>query len=517
MAIIHYEVAMRFRTKLKLGMSAFVLGALTLFGVSRGSKPDDLEPENQNINKPTVKKPRYRVTYTTDTIEQRSSILLYNQNGKIHRFYRDNDSMYRLKLFLFVHEAWHTHNNNLGFRKHKFSLRQYQKLLIHDEISACLAALNSLILEYSFSDDKETFLKNITKPNRFFSFYFKKVASGDIVPFSNDSNMIKKDLSLRVNGAIKTWMSKSYDSYSKRQKKMVLNYIQLNGLFNDNQKTYQKMVQGMYKIGGIDFWKYVKEDVQVSDLSLLAGLPKVASFSKKNSTAINEIKKFMPLLENIYDDKQRALAVQHLIISSEIKAKIIDKKYKVNEQTATILYNKSRLAHEGDNSFSEFVEENTILSKKLFFSGEKKAMDLNQFIKEIYNLNGFDLTEVIKNFDTNDVPYIAEKSFFAQSASGKNTFVWNSYDEAFFEHEPHSDKAQIVAFQGPRTKIKLRQSAPQYVDIPNFWEPILIAATPQQTEDLKNLYRDFNNQPEVQLALLQHRSKPKARKKQKLR
>ena len=177
---------MSFWKKSNIKIAGLLLTGLTLFGTGsdsgqkEGSDPKTAKTDSIDA-KPIVEKPTMNITYQTDTLERRSAILLYNLNGRIIRYYRDNDPLYRMEMYLFVHEAWHTHNLNTGFKsKHKFSPQEYRKLLVHDEISANLAALNSLILEYTFSDNKKEFLDSICADSRYFSFYFNEVAEGKI-------------------------------------------------------------------------------------------------------------------------------------------------------------------------------------------------------------------------------------------------------------------------------------------------------------------------------------------------
>ena len=487
---------MKFGTKIKLGLTSIMLSSLALLGITRNQPARYPKPQKKTIvDPPRVKNPRLRISYNTDTIENRSAILLYNQNNKIIRNYRKEDDLYRMQLPLFVHEYWHSHNNDLGFRRHKYSPQQYRKLLAHDEISASLAALNSMILEYSFVYDKQKFIKQYSKKN-FFSFYFKKVADGKIDPLSKDSAMIEKDLRWRVNGTMEAWMKRPYKSYSERQRKMVFDYINLNGLFGENTKIYQKMLSGMYNIGGIDFLKYAKKDIEADDISLINNLTKIKSFSKKNTTAVNEIKKYMKLVENISDDYLRTMAVQHLILSSEIKAKIIDNNYELNKKIATILYNKAYTSHLGDETFIDFVKESSIMSKKYVFNEVDEVFSFDTFIKDVYSFNGYDLTAQIKDFDFTNVPFDEKKEFFAISRNPM-TPDWSNYDEALFAHVQETEKLSADVFQSAKIGYKPRRSGLQYVDIPNFCEPILVAATLEQKRELKNIYKDFYNLPET--------------------
>ena len=491
---------MKLSNKIKFGIPTLMLGSFALFGACQNKD----SPKNENtpqekiiVDVPTVKNPTLRISYNTDTLENYSPILLYNQNGRIFRHYRKDDASYKMILYLFVHEAWHTHNLDLGYKIHKYSPQQYRKLLAHDEISANLTSLNSLIFEYSFSDNKQKFLKRFTKSNNMFSTYFKEVALGNIDPFSKDSVMIEKDLSLRINSVMDSWMARAYKSYADRQQRMVFNYIQLHGLFDEHNKNYQKMLHGMYNIGGIDFWKYAKKDININDVALINNLAKVQSFSKKNKTAIKEIKRYIPQIEKITNDEERFIALQHLIISSELKAKFIDNNYEVDYNLTSILYNKIRTSHINDDTFDEFAKSSMLFSKKFVYNNDyNKESHLNEFISAVYTINGIDLSKKINDFDAKDVPYRSDINLWSMMSNHADILKRETFDETLMTYVRVSKKTSSFSEKHEKQPHP-RRSELQYIDIPNFWEPILIASTTEQIAELKKMYDKFENMSET--------------------
>lgn len=495
---------MNFWKKSNIKVAGLLLTGLTLFGTgSNNSQKEDNEPQTaktDNIDiKPVVKKPTLNITYRTDTLEKRSLILLYNQNGNIIRHYRDNDSLYRMKMHLFVHEAWHTHNLNTGFKsKYKLSPQKYRKLLAHDEISANLASLNSLILEYTFADNKKEFLDSICAQNKYFSFYFNEVANGKINPLSTDSAMIEKDRTLRMNGIMKIWMERSYPAYSERQKRMLFRYLERNGIQKEQETAYKKVLHEMYNIGGIDFWKYAKSDIKLSNIAIIDDLTKINTFPKENKQLFAEIKKYAPMVEKIENDKQRAFAIQHLLIASEIKAEIQEKNYVVDDKITSILYNKISSRYAKDPSFYAFVRHSASNTRPLSLIKDKDTTSLDDFINIIYTFNDVDLKEKITDFAYNDVPCQPDK-FWNISHSGNMCFAeWNDVHAAYIHTLP---KIKILQTTQPKNMAEKydqpHRSSKQYVDIPNFNEPILIALKPEQVQKLKNIYAEFHNLEET--------------------
>lgn len=494
---------MVFVKKLKKKIPAILLSGLAVVGAFSfaGRKP---QPKNANdasslkkeVIVPRVKNPIVNVFYRTDTILKRTPVLLYNNKGNIFRHYKAGDELYQMRLYLFTHEAWHTHNINTGFRdKYKLSPNQYRKLLSHDEISANLVSLNTMILEYMLSNDKEEYLKKFT-PNGFYSFYFKEVAKGNIDPFSTDSAMIEKDMSLRINGIMKTWMERSYDSYSSRQKPMFFNYIRRFGLYEPHDANYQALLHKMYNIGGIDFWKYAEKDISVKDVDLFENLTAVKSFSKRNSAALEEIKKFAPLLENIVDNKQRIAAIQHLIISSEIKAKIMANNYAIDEKITTILYNKTRTKYMQDKDFASFADRTSLLTGSAKLYQNEQKISLNDFIHKVYMLDDVDLSKKINNFRRSNLPYKPDNIHFNYEADNSDIIVWNDMNEMMAATIQIPDNNAVAPKTTPKSQVpevKPRRSAIQSVELPNFEEPILVNLNTKQIEMLRRLYQNFAN------------------------
>ena len=495
---------MSFWKKSSIKVAGLLLTGLTLFGTgSNNGQKEDNKPQTAKTDsidiKPVVKKPTLNITYRTDTLEKRSPILLYNQNGNIIRHYRDNDSLYRMKMHLFVHEAWHTHNLNTGFKvKYKLSPQKYRKLLAHDEISANLAALNSLILEYTFADNKKEFLDSICAKSKYFSFYFDEVAKGNINPLSSDSTMVEKDRSLRMNGIMKVWMERSYPAYCERQKRMLFRYLQRKGIYEENERAYSKVLHEMYDIGGIDFWKYAKSDIKLNDIAIIDDLTKINTFPKENKILFAEIKKYAPMVEKIEDDKQRSYAIQHLLIASEIKAEINEKNYIIDDNITGILYNKIKTRYANDPTFFAFVKHSSVSTKPSGLIKDANAPSLDDFIGKIYDFDGINLKDKIANFTHLDLPWQPDKFWNMCNVGSLFLSEWSDMPVAYISTLPKDKNIQVTSSKTIATKyVNQHRSSKQYVDIPNFNEPILIALNQDQMQELKNIYADFYNMEET--------------------
>jgi hypothetical protein len=233
-------------------------------------------------------------------------------------------------------------------------------------------------------------------------------------------------------------------------------------------------------MGGIDFWNYVDKDIEIKEINLFDGLAKIKSFAKKNNAMMEEIKKYAPLLEKIEDDSQRIAALQHLILSSEIKAKISKNNYEIDEKIVTILYNKAMVKYAKDNTFSIFVGETRTSNNIIIFNEDKKC-SLEDFIAKVYNFKGIDLSRQIKDFDVYNLPYDVDKWGYDYQADDRSIVLWNDIDEVLAANVQRHDNARVV---GKNKKEYLRNNSRRsgilFVDVPNFEEPILTASTPAQ-------------------------------------
>lgn len=481
-----------------------MMGALTFFGLnSQKNESDNQKPQKVLVEKKIakVKKPAVQISYQTDTLQNFTSVMLYNLNNRIYRHFKKDVELYRMRLHLFVHEAWHTHNNNLKYRSLVFSPQEYRKLCIHDEISANLCSLNSLILEYQLTDDKAEFLKKYTVPRGYYSFYFNEVKKGNIDPSSSDSIMHEKDLKLRVNGIIKTWMERSYSGYSERQQRRVYSYLKRAGIHENQDIRYKKILHGMYSMGGIDFWKYADKDIEVNDISIMSSLNRIKSLPKKGKDMIDEITPYLPLIEKISDDKQRCSALQHLIISAEMKTEIKKHNYMVDNQVATILYNKIKTKYAKDETFAEFANDACLMTKKLMYMADDD-LSVNNFINTVYTCNDINLNKIINDFDFDNIPYKGHLISNDYTSKYFNLLNYNPnaniedkillHSEAKSSKQPTPNKNNSA---GGTTKP--HRSEIQYLNIPNFEEPILTDNSPLVLNGLRQVFDDFYSLPQV--------------------
>lgn len=460
-----------------------------------------------------VKHPVQNIVYHVDTLEQKSSALLYHRKGEITRNFVANQNMYRMQLSLFVHEKWHHHNYLLGFRsKYKFKPDEYYKLCLHDEITATMAALLTSRYQYMESNDKKDFLRRYRKG--IYGFYYDAVAKGEINPYDTSPEAREKEWRLIANGTRQMWMDKLYSHYQKNSYTMLLNYLSIHGLVQDSRKNYSYIVGKMYTIGGVNFWNYMNEDIPIEDNRVLLAdeIRKVQSLHKGGRFVTEMINNQADLLKDVGYEKQQE-AFQHLLISSKLK-------YMLRRFTASDIVRNPHLISSyyhrllanvyHDKEFKNLVDDRTA-----FVPNRAKihtnAEDYENVLKELYSVQGVDLRTIIEDFNAERVPVKKAMDFgFIPDTRWIDMNVYGLYLEEPMSavHEatitqrtdlPASKKPLPSPLQQPKNSPSRRkgQSEDFTISAPNFWEPILLNESPEVLQQINKCIADFNAIPEV--------------------
>lgn len=497
------------RTKhfmLTYGMVGLTLGAPLCFGCQNGKiqKNKTKTPQDTTITvKPVeIKNPVATIAYYTDTLYQATSALLMYNKGKIMRYYVENNGSFYLRMPYIVHEDWHRHNSQSGFRLNsKISPYEYYKLSIQDEMTANLAAILTARYEYLCAQNQKEIVKKYEKT--YMGFYFKAIKAKKIKP--NALVMDEKERAFLANGVKKMWFETYYQTYAPALYRMIPRYIERKNLYSSNPKAYQKYVSHFWTIGGIDFSKYlgsnidIKQDEQVmliDDMKDVHCLKKDASFLVQNMTAN------MPRLKNFaLQDRQAALL--NLIISAKIKSvlKAKDGAFLMNNPEAvTAAYNKVMFEVVRDSTFYQFLDKRSFMDNARF-SLLKKTDKLEKKIREFYVYKEVDLSKQIKNFKlikTMKPSYLSDDLFVGfyfdseQKNHTKNTAKFSLIDDVRKPYYPAPKTKDTIKSLKPK-----RISEKQFIDIPNFWEPILAHPNEKNNQAIFQMMENFNNIPGV--------------------
>ena len=493
-----------------LGAGLFgVLGAMS-FGLTKSA------PEAKKMSqKPTdtvlvIKNPYVDVAYLTDTLEKPGTALLVNQHGKITRNYVENNNLYRLDLALFVHEWWHSQNHALFYEYKYMTPHEYYKICMHNEITANLAALLTVRLEYMVADNKAEVLKKYERS--YLKFYIDAIKNKKINPFDFSEAAREKEWHLIANGVRDMWMQKFSKHYALTMHLYLQSYY---NRFGDKiwQKrhngNYQTLCSQMYTIGGVNFWKYMDKDIASDDDRVLIAenLRKVKSLKTDGRKIMTYVENDIELLNNVGLAKQSE-AFQNLLIAARLKAQldhVKPEKLQKYPGIITILYNKIQSEIRLDKQYDELVKAFPSLNNnrcQITHDEGKYA----QVIGQMYTYKGVDLTVYIKDFAASNVPVKAtqmmnwsEPEWFrpqppaafvvSEANTPKNIpYVLPLYLEA----SPAAQKQRIL----PQPQAKHRLSAPQAITIPNWREPLLLKR-PEEIEPVAALMRDYINMPQV--------------------
>ena len=161
-----------------------------------------------------------------------------------------------------IHEQKHRDNYSQGIYEYVLSSEQAYKVNMHDEISANMASLLYLRDEYLKTGNMAVF----EQENGRFAFYTDAIKKGEINPFSSKEEDFDKEMALIVNGTRDMWVRDfaSTDSYLSTGKWYAQHRGEADGkhaAFYD--ENYDRAKKIMYTIGGVDFTKYMDNDVDI--------------------------------------------------------------------------------------------------------------------------------------------------------------------------------------------------------------------------------------------------------------
>ena len=158
-----------------------------------------------------------------------------------------------------AHEQKHRDDYLRGIFAYPVSAELEYKRRMHAEIAANIASLVELRQKYIETGDISVF----DAEQKRFSFYKEAIEKVEIDPNSPYIEDFDKEMSLIVNGTQKVWEEKFAARYSKAH----LSKAMFNGddgkyaaYWNEN---YKNSLEIAYNIGGVDFTKYMKKDVEI--------------------------------------------------------------------------------------------------------------------------------------------------------------------------------------------------------------------------------------------------------------
>lgn len=490
---------MKMRKNLKRAAYFAVLGTLLLAGESQFNTTSENSAKKDKTEvappSPRVTDPLVKINYNVDTLDTAKGTLAACFGTKIIRYFVPGNNAYGLSLSIMAHENKHRENALKGLRQLKLSPEQYFKMCVHDEISASMCELLTLRYEYLAATDKKAFLEEKAKGK--FKFYFQAVKDGKINPEAKDAKSRDEEWAFIATETRKWWMQVFEPIYTPKIKRMVENYINRmdpNTPLEEQNCEYKKVFEIAYNIGGVDFGKYLDKDIEFSDdeidifdkvgyVNVLQGKRK--EYYSRISARVNKIK------TEGYEMSPEILT--HVFLAEGLKMALngIDAEIiKDDPEVVTMCYEeiKYQLKNSKKTIFSYMNEQ----EKGAFVFAPIHQMS-PELISELYSYKDIDLSKLIEDRDLSLFFNVYKFSNLSYQTGNEKELQekLNAMRSSSRPEKAETQDAPSSSSEPPR------RSEKQTISVPNFSEPILTDAAPEQTEEIYAMVRRFNNIPEA--------------------
>lgn len=220
--------------------------------------------------------PTRKIDYQVDTVFTYNPVVAYfmkNKQSVTQNYYAHMDHNEIQEISLLAHEQKHRDNSFFDLPNTPMSLDQHYKALCHNEISANIVELLQLRQMYIDAPNQQERDKIVDAMNVNFKFYANSLKSTDnnrIDPLSMSPKDFDNEMKFISNHIQKSWMEKNAQIYDKTNKLVVegVFYIHNYNTLKENNANYQKYLDTVYTIGGINFSKYIDKDIDCYSTSI---------------------------------------------------------------------------------------------------------------------------------------------------------------------------------------------------------------------------------------------------------
>lgn len=232
--------------------------------------------------------PTRKIDYQVDTLSKETPTIAYfhKYNNTITVNYQENvsDTPLEQSKAVKAHEQKHRDNQAAGIDNMPMSLEQYYKTEINNEISATIAELLQIRMEYinAKTEEERTNILSRADASKFY-YYTNAIRSGDINPLAQNLQDFEKEMKFIAQKTQYFWMENFADSYDKNQLyRNTLGYMAKHDYdeLKDNHKNYEKARKIAYTIGGLNFSQYINdiscinENIKKADKMIVANKPR---------------------------------------------------------------------------------------------------------------------------------------------------------------------------------------------------------------------------------------------------
>ena len=214
--------------------------------------------------------PTRTIDYQVDTVFSYNNVAAYFSKNKQsvtqnHYLYMDHNKIHEISLL--AHEQKHRDNSLFDLPNTPMSLEQHYKALCHNEISASIVELLQLRQMYIDAPSQQERNKVIEAMSINFEFYanlLKSTGDNKIDPLSTSPKDFDKEMKLIANYIQQSWMKNRAPTYHKTNNLVVegVFYIHNYSTLQENDENYQRYLDTVYTIGGINFSKYMNKDIE---------------------------------------------------------------------------------------------------------------------------------------------------------------------------------------------------------------------------------------------------------------
>lgn len=423
-----------------------------------------------------VKQPVQSITYKTDTISEHNSALLSYCNGKIVRYYKEGDNKFKMQLPYFAHENWHHHNAQLKYRSNEnLSPDEFLKLCVWNEISANICAILTARFEYIYADDKDEIIKRYE--NTYMKFYFKEIKSGKIVPDINYMSSYERYVLL--NGTRDMWFKRYWAHYKPTMEKMLSSHFMNYQYKNNKPSPYYLLRKGMLTIGGVDFDRYLRRDISPESyyVSEINDISKVALLQDCWPNILCNLDSNRSYLQKLPEKEQKDF-VYNIVVSEKMKQMLKNADLNGttnNKQILSEYYDIISSLLNKDSKFKQWLN-----NYETSFSLYSKTDDIahKRKLYDIYKCDSINILDSISNYAEH-----ATTPMLKQSRPSLAT-LFIAQKQLKSQSEPEKNNTHHM-------------SGPQYIDLPNFDEPILLKLSEAQSSQIQDMIQSFADIPKV--------------------
>ena len=234
--------------------------------------------------------PKRTIDYQVDTVARYNPTVAYfmkNKQSITQNYYQFMDHDQIQELSTLAHEQKHRDNSTFDLPNTPMSLTQHYKAQCHNEISASIVELLQLRQMYIDAKTPEEKQAVMTAMNVNFDFYVDALKSTEkdaINPLSTSPKDFDNEMSFITNSITNKWMKKNAPTYNKAHSLVTQGTFLIHNYntLQNNDANYQKFLDHVYTIGGINFKNYLTKDIECYNKNIIKAQELIEQNASRN-------------------------------------------------------------------------------------------------------------------------------------------------------------------------------------------------------------------------------------------